>query len=69
MQPDVEALLVNRVGAARDISRVPIDECYKLVGIDPNSLARPFRRLRWSGAKSPVLREPAAIGQSMPDVR
>jgi hypothetical protein len=32
LQPDVEALLVNRVGPARDHYRVPIDVCYKLVG-------------------------------------
>ncbi len=32
-QPDVEALLVNRVGAARECYRVGIDECYKLVGL------------------------------------
>ncbi|HET6246165.1 MAG TPA: DUF5947 family protein [Tepidisphaeraceae bacterium] len=31
--PDVEALLVNRVGSARDYYRAPIDECYKLVGL------------------------------------
>lgn len=33
MQPDVEALLVNRVGPARDYFLAPIDECYKLVGL------------------------------------
>jgi hypothetical protein len=33
MQPDVEALLVNRVGATREYFLVPIDECYKLVGL------------------------------------
>jgi uncharacterized protein DUF5947 len=33
IEPDVEALLVNRVGSARDHYRVPIDECYKLVGL------------------------------------
>jgi hypothetical protein len=33
MQPDVEALLVNRIGTARDHYLVPIDECYKLVGL------------------------------------
>ena len=37
MRSDVEALLVNRVGAARGVSPeyyvVPIDECYKLVGL------------------------------------
>lgn len=40
LQPDVEALLVNRVGATREYFIVPIDECYKLVGII---------RTRWSG--------------------
>lgn len=38
LEPDVEALLVNRVGHARGASRaeyyiVPIDACYKLVGL------------------------------------
>jgi Family of unknown function (DUF5947) len=37
MQSDVEALLVNRVGASRGVKPeyyvVPIDECYKLVGL------------------------------------
>ncbi len=37
MQADVEALLVNRVGAGRGVQPefyiVPIDECYKLVGL------------------------------------
>lgn len=33
MEPDVEALLVNRVGARRDYFRAPIDECFKLVGL------------------------------------
>jgi hypothetical protein len=40
LQPDVEALLVNRVGAARQYFLVPIDECYKLVGLI---------RLHWRG--------------------
>jgi hypothetical protein len=44
MMPDVEALLVNRVGAARGVPAayylVPIDECYKLVGLI---------RLHWHG--------------------
>jgi hypothetical protein len=40
LQPDVEALLVNRVGAAREYFLVPIDECYKLVGLI---------RLHWRG--------------------
>jgi hypothetical protein len=37
LRSDVEALLVNRVGAARGVRpeyyMVPIDECYKLVGL------------------------------------
>lgn len=37
MEPDVEALLVNRVGTGRGVPAayyiVPIDECYKLVGL------------------------------------
>lgn len=45
MQPDVEALLVNRVGAAREYFIVPIDECYKLVGII---------RLHWRGLSGGV---------------
>jgi hypothetical protein len=40
LQPDVEALLVNRVGATREYFIVPIDECYKLVGLI---------RLHWRG--------------------
>jgi len=32
-EPDVEALLVNRVGSARDCYRLGIDECYRLVGL------------------------------------
>lgn len=40
MRPDVEALLVNRVGAVREYFIVPIDECYKLVGLI---------RLHWRG--------------------
>ncbi len=30
---DVEALLVNRMGGAREYYRVPIDHCYALVGL------------------------------------
>jgi Family of unknown function (DUF5947) len=37
LQPDVEALLVNRVGATRGVKpeffAVPIDKCYELVGL------------------------------------
>ena len=40
LQPDVEALLVNRVGLQHEYFLVPIDECYKLVGLI---------RLHWRG--------------------
>ena len=33
MEPDVEALLANRVGGTGEYYIVPIDECYKLVGL------------------------------------
>ncbi len=40
MEPDVEALLINRVGSAREYFLAPIDECYRLVGLI---------RLHWRG--------------------
>ena len=40
MEPDVEALLVNRARVARDSYLVPIDDCYGLVGLI---------RTRWRG--------------------
>ncbi len=44
MEPEVEALLANRVGSARGVDPqyyvVPIDECYRLVGL---------MRLHWHG--------------------
>lgn len=33
LQPDVEALLVNRIGETRDYYRIGIDKCYELVGL------------------------------------
>jgi len=33
LEPDVEALLVNRIGQTRQYFRVPIDECFRLVGL------------------------------------
>jgi Family of unknown function (DUF5947) len=39
-EPDVEALLVNRVNGARGYYRCPIDECFKLVGLI---------RIHWKG--------------------
>jgi hypothetical protein len=33
MEPDTEALLINRVSKASDHFIVPIDECYRLVGL------------------------------------
>lgn len=40
LEPDVEALLVNRARGARQYFLVPIDECYSLVGLI---------RTRWKG--------------------
>ncbi len=33
LEPDVEALLVNRMDGARDHYAVPIDQCYALIGL------------------------------------
>ena len=33
MEPDIEALLVNRAGEARDYYLAPIDRCYELTGL------------------------------------
>jgi hypothetical protein len=33
LQPEIEALLVNRVGTTRDCYRVSIDHCYELIGL------------------------------------
>jgi hypothetical protein len=40
LQPDVEALLVNRVGEKREYFIAPIDKCYELVGLI---------RAKWTG--------------------
>jgi hypothetical protein len=40
LEPDVEALLVNRIEGAREYYRVPIDCCFALVGLI---------RTRWRG--------------------
>jgi uncharacterized protein DUF5947 len=40
LEPDVEALLVNRLGGAAEHYRAPIDECFRLVGVI---------RSRWRG--------------------
>jgi hypothetical protein len=33
LEPDVEALLINRTNGAREYYRVSIDRCYALVGL------------------------------------
>src|SRR5262249_15329186 len=33
MEPDTEALLVNRMGGAREYYLAPLDRCYELVGL------------------------------------
>ena len=40
LQPDIEALLVNRTRGAREYFRVSIDDCYSLIGLI---------RMRWHG--------------------
>ncbi len=45
MEPDVESFLVNRVGASAEYYIVPIDECYRLVGLI---------RMHWRGLSGGV---------------
>lgn len=33
LEPDVEALLIHRIGDTREYCRAPIDECFRLVGL------------------------------------
>ena len=44
LEPDVEALLVNRVGESREYFLAPIDACYETGRADPYALARAVRR-------------------------
>lgn len=46
LEPDVEGLLVNRLGDTRDYYRVGVDECYQLVGLI---------RLHWRGLSGGAL--------------
>ena len=59
LEPDVEALLVNRIGEAREAYRISIDECYKLVGLI---------RSRWRGLSGGT-EVWEAIGQTFADLR
>jgi hypothetical protein len=59
LQSDVEALLVNRIGAAREHYRAGIDKCYELVGLI---------RTHWRGLSGgPVVWE--AIGRFFDGLR
>jgi hypothetical protein len=53
LEPDAEALLVNRLGGARQQAIVPIDECYRLVGLV---------RVRWEGISGGTAIEQAVAG-------
>jgi hypothetical protein len=58
LKPDVEALLVNRCGTARDYYLAPIDACFELVGLI---------RMHWSGLSggSAVWREISGFFQGL----
>jgi hypothetical protein len=71
LEPDVEALLVNRVGEARECFIAPMDRCYELVGLI---------RTQWRGLSGGDvvwreiaaffgrLREQAGIRRALPEV-
>ena len=43
LEPDAEALIVNRIGGAAAHAIAPIDECYRLVGPDQVQLGGDLR--------------------------
>ncbi|MEP6977958.1 MAG: DUF5947 family protein [Thermoleophilia bacterium] len=53
LEPDAEALIVNRLGGARQHAIVPIDECYRLVGLV---------RVSWEGISGGTQIEGAVSG-------
>lgn len=53
LEPDAEALIVNRLGGARQHAIVPIDECYRLVGLV---------RVSWEGISGGTQIEAAVSG-------
>lgn len=53
LEPDAEALIVNRLGGARQHAIVPIDECYRLVGLV---------RVNWEGISGGTQIENAVAG-------
>jgi len=53
IEPDAEALIVNRLGGARQHAIVPIDECYRLVGLV---------RVSWEGISGGTHIETAVAG-------
>jgi hypothetical protein len=53
LEPDAEALIVNRLGGARQQAIVPIDECYRLVGLV---------RVSWQGISGGSVMEEAVAG-------
>ncbi len=53
LERDAEALIVNRLGGAREHAIVPIDECYRLVGLV---------RVSWEGISGGTAIEAAVAG-------
>jgi hypothetical protein len=53
LETDIEAVVVNRLGGARQHAIVPIDECYRLVGLV---------RVNWQGISGGPQIETAVAG-------
>ena len=51
LEPEVEALIVNRIGEPPQYAIVPIDRCYELVGTDQGELAGHLGRHRGRGRR------------------
>ena len=66
LEPDAEALIVNRIASRRSYVIAPIDECYRLVGADQGRAGRGSPAATRSSARSPTFfeRAAAALGRS-----
>ena len=63
LEPDAEALIVNRMAEPPQYAIAPIDECYRLVGLIKVELGRDLRRRRARARDRRLLRRAARAGR------
>ncbi len=59
LEPDAEALIVNRMSEPQQYAIAPIDECYRLVGMIKVELGGDLRRAGAGGGDRAILRRAA----------